>query len=63
MSNAYIYEVNYTDPDTGATSTIEVIEAGIFYTAENYIEDCREYADEEQIEMLERGKVTLNFVK
>ena len=53
------YEVNYFDPANGATSPIDTIDAPEGYTAEQYIADCRENADQEFAEMLERGKVTL----
>lgn len=53
------YQVEYTDSRTGATSAIDTITAAEGYTAEQYIEDCRENADQEWIDMLEQGTVEL----
>jgi len=53
------YEVDYFDPTNGATSPIDTIEAPFGYTVVQYIEDCRKNADQEYVEMLERGEVTL----
>jgi len=53
------YIVEYIDPDTGAISPIDYIEAEDGYTAEKYIKDCESNADEDWCEMLRRGTVTL----
>lgn len=53
------YQVEYTDPDTGATSPIDTINARAGYTADDYIRDCDENADSNWCEMLHRGTVTL----
>ena len=54
------YQVNFTDYRNGATSAIDVIEAKDGYTAENYIDDCNCYADQEWCDMLKEGKITLD---
>lgn len=53
------YQVNFTEYSTGATSPIDTIDAPAGYTAEDYINDCKENADPEYIEMLETGHVVL----
>lgn len=53
------YEVNYTDSTTGAKSAIDVITAVEGYTAEDYIRDCKDNADDEWNEMLANGTVEL----
>ena len=53
------YQVDYTDPDTGATSPIDTISARAGYTADDYIRDCDANADSDWCEMLHRGSVTL----
>ena len=53
------YQVDYTDPDTGATSPIDTIIARAGYTADDYIRDCDANADSDWCEMLHRGSVTL----
>lgn len=53
------YEVNFTDSRNGATSPIDNIEAADNYTAEQYIADCKENADDEWNEMLASGTVSL----
>lgn len=53
------YVVEYTDPETGATSPIDNFAAEDGYTAEQYIKDCDSNADDEWCEMLHRGTVTL----
>ena len=53
------YEVNFYDPNTGATSPIDTVEAKEGYTAEDYIRDCDNNADAEWCEMLHSGTVTL----
>lgn len=55
----HLYTVEYTDPETGATSPIDIIRATGEYTAENYIDDCNENADQEYCEMLNRGEIKL----
>lgn len=53
------YEVNFTDATTGATSPIDVITAIEGYTAEDYIRDCNDNADDDWNEMLANGTVEL----
>jgi hypothetical protein len=53
------YEVNFTDYETGATSPIDTVIKPDGYTADQYIKDCKENADDEWNEMLARGTVTL----
>lgn len=53
------YTVEFFDPSNGATSEIDTIVAADDYTAEQYVADCEANADEDWIEMLHRGKVTL----
>lgn len=53
------YEVNFYDYRNGATSPIDVIIASDDYTAEQYIADCSENADDEWNEMLSNGEVQL----
>lgn len=57
------YEVNYTDPETGATSPIDIVEGPEGYTAEQYIADCEANADEEWCKMLRKGTVDLHEVE
>lgn len=54
-----IFEVDYTDPETGATSPIDTIRAFDNYTATDYVRDCEENADPEYVEMLKAGTVEL----
>jgi hypothetical protein len=53
------YEVNFTDYETGATSPIDTVIKPDGYTADQYIKDCKENADDEWNRMLENGEVTL----
>lgn len=53
------YVVQYTDPDTGAESPIDLIVAPDGYTAEEYVRDCAENASDEWNQMLQRGSVRL----
>ena len=57
------YQINYTDPATGATSPIDTVDACEGYTAEDYIRDCRENADEDWIEMLDAGTVSVELIE
>jgi hypothetical protein len=57
------YVVEYTDPNTGATSPIDTIDAPEGYTAEDYLRDCRANADQDYIDMLEAGEVRLDMVE
>lgn len=57
------YQVNYTDPTTGANSPIDTITARAGYTAEDYIRDCDENADSDWCEMLHRGEVSLELIE
>lgn len=52
------YEVDYRDQN-GATTAIDNITAPVGYTAEQYIEDCKQNADDEWNEMLQSGTVIL----
>jgi len=53
------YEVDFTDSRTGATSPIDTVVAPEGYTAEQYLNDCRENGDQAWIDMLEQGTVKL----
>lgn len=53
------YLVEYTDNETGATSPIDNITAPDGYTAEDYIRDCAENADDDWNQMLSAGDVKL----
>lgn len=53
------FMVNYYNPETGATSSIDNIEAPEYYTAEQYIEDCKDNADPDWNRMLAAGSITL----
>ena len=53
------YEVDYHDHEAGATSPIDTIDAPEGYTAEQYILDCLDNADDAWNEMLSKGTVTL----
>ena len=53
------YEVNFTDYETGATSPIDTVIKPDGYTAQAYIDECMDNADDEWIEMLAGGTVTL----
>lgn len=53
------YEVNFTDYETGATSPIDTVIKPEGYTAEQYIKDCKENADDDWNAMLTGGTVTL----
>lgn len=55
------YEVNYTD-NSGVTSPIDTIIKPEGYTAEQYMEDCKENADDEWNEMLSAGSVRLTVI-
>lgn len=57
------YIVVYTDQETGARSPIDGVTERDGYTAENYVEDCRDNADREWNEMLAAGIVELEEVK
>ena len=51
------YEIDFTDPETGATSPIDTQYVDGEYTAEQYIADCEKNADPDWIEMLKSGSV------
>lgn len=57
------YQVEYTDPRTGATSPIDTISAPAGYTADDYIRDCDANADPDWCEMLHAGTVSLEPVE
>lgn len=54
-----MYQINFKNPRTGATSPIDCVEAPSGYTAEDYIRDCEENSDREWCEMLKKGVVTI----
>ena len=62
-ANTKMYQVDFTDNNTGATSPIDTIKAPEGYTAEQYIEDCKDNADQEWIDMLENGTVELTEIE
>lgn len=53
-----LYEIDYTSPETGATSPIATVNAPEGYTADDYIKGCDENADDEWCEMIHRGTIT-----
>lgn len=53
------YEILFTDGRTRATSPIDTIFKGDGYTAEQYIADCRENADDDWNTMLAGGTVSV----
>ena len=57
------YQVNITYYENGATSATDNIEAPEGYTSEDYIRDCEANADQEWIELLESGQVSLEEVE
>lgn len=57
------YQINFKDNTTGATSAIDTIEATTGYTADDYIRDCQENADDEWCKMLENGTVTIEQIE
>lgn len=56
------YVVNYTD-ENGATSPIDVIVAPANYTENDYINDCKYTTDDDYMDMLVSGIVTLMEVE
>ena len=56
------YIVNAIDKKTGAVSPIETIEVDNNYTVENYISDCTDNWDADQMEMFERVNIELKEV-
>lgn len=58
-----MYEVNYTDPETGATSQIDMVVSDADYTAEQYIKDCEVYGEPEWVDMPHKGLVELKELK
>lgn len=53
------FEVDFTDNRNGATSAIDNITVADNYTADDYIRDCKENADDDWNEMLANGQITL----
>ena len=53
------YEVNIKYHVNGATSAIDTVEAEAGYTADQYLADCRENADEDWNGLLAQGDVFL----
>ena len=58
-----IYEVDYRDPETGATSPIDIVIAPDGYTTEDYIRDCIKNADPEWADMVLKGEIVLVLVE
>ncbi len=56
------YQVDFKDDVTGATSAIDTVVKPDGYTADQYIKDCKEYADDEWNDMLTRGTVTITEI-
>lgn len=56
------YEIDYIDPETGAISPIDNVEKEYGYTAEDYVRDCEENADDAWIDMLHRGAVKVEML-
>ena len=54
-----IYQVNFTDPETGETYHVDTVEAEEGYAPELYILDVEEYTEPEQLDMIKRGKIHL----
>ena len=48
------YTVNAIDKETGAASPIDTIEVEDNYTTEDYISDCSDNWDADQMEMFEK---------
>jgi hypothetical protein len=48
------YEINFRDPESGALTAIDVVEAPEVYSAEDYLEGCRINSDGSDAEWLER---------
>ena len=42
-----LYEIDFTDPETGATSPIDTVNVPEGFTADDYIKGCDENADTE----------------
>lgn len=57
------YCVEYTDPETGATSPIDNIYETEGYTAADYIRDCDNNSDDDYCQMIKRGKINLYEVE
>ena len=56
------YIVNAIDKKNGAVSPIDIIEVDDNYTVENYISDCSDNWDSDQMEMFERLIIELKEV-
>lgn len=56
------YIIYLTDSQTGASSPIDNIMAADNYTAADYIKDCENNANQEYIDMLAGGVVTLEAI-
>lgn len=56
------YIVNAICKKTGAVSTIDTIEVDDNYTVENYISDCSDNWDVDQMEIFERVNIELKEV-
>lgn len=56
------YEVSIRYHINGATSEIDTVDAPAGYTAEQYLADCRENADEEWNALLDQGDVFLTEI-
>lgn len=58
-NNMKRYQVELYDYTNGATSPIDNIEAPAGYTADDYVRDCIATADQDWIDMLLAGEVSL----
>lgn len=56
------YIVNAIDKKTGAVSLIDTIEVDDDYTVKNYISDCSDNWDSDQMKMFERVNIELKEV-
>lgn len=56
------YIVNAIDKKTGAVSPIDTIKVDDDYTVENYISDCADNWDADQMKMFERVNIELKEV-
>lgn len=53
------FQVDFTDSNTGATSAIDTITAADNYTADDYIRDCENNANNDYVNMIKSGEITL----
>lgn len=57
------FTVEYTDSKSGATSSIDTVEAPADYTAEKYILDCEDNADQDWVDMIHAGEVEIHMIE